>query len=147
MSNENLPEVTEGSKANEKSPLDSPSKSTSALSLYHGTIDFLSKLPEYHREILLKRWKEAEEAGVVTECFGKGMFDDSDDSSECMFWCGSEDSDGHFFCGGAFDDSSYEFPSSNSSTGDNQLGNELFLETHYNPHIFSLFKLECGRLS
>ena len=105
MSNENLPEVTEDLKANEKCPLDSASTSTSGFSLSPETIDFLSKIPEYHREILLKRWKEDEEAGVVTECFGMGMFDDSDDSSKCMFWCGSEDSDGLFFCGGSFDDS------------------------------------------
>ena len=146
MSNENIPEVTVAPKTNEKCPLDSASMSTSGLSLSPGTMDILSKIPEFHREILLKRWKEDEEAGVLTECFGKGMFDDSDDS-KYIFWCGSEDSDGHFFCGGYFDDSNYEFLSSNSSTSGNQLGNELFLETPCNPHIFSLFKLECRRLS
>jgi len=111
MSNENIPEVTVAPKTNEKCPLDSASMSTSGLSLSPGTMDILSKIPEFHREILLKRWKEDEEAGVLTECFGKGMFDDSDDS-KYIFWCGSEDSDGHFFCGGYFDDSNYEFLSS-----------------------------------
>ena len=132
MSNKNLPEVTEGSKTNEKCPLDSASASRSGLALSPGTMDFLSKIPEYHREILLKRWKEDEEAGIVIEFFGKGMVDDSDDS------------DGFFFCGGSFEDSNCE---SNSSTTDDQLGNELSLEISYNPHIFSLYKLECRRLS
>ena len=89
MTNEYHREVTYGSKTNEKCRLDSASMSTTGLALSPRTTDFLSTIPEFHREILLKRWKEDEEAGVVRECFGKCMFDDSDDSSKYIFWCGS----------------------------------------------------------
>jgi len=136
MSSENHTEVTGGSQKKENSQLDSCSTSTHGLSLCPETIEFLSHLTEERREELLKLWKHDEEAGVVTE-----YHNDSDDSSGCMFWCGSMDSDGLFFCGGSFDDSNYQILSSNdesndepnSSTDDNQLGNELFLETRCYP--------------